>query len=121
MKWKFCAVLLLFCFLFSPLYSESSEELIIPDLIPTEEYVLTGQDLITLYTTINNLSETKNEYKSLRDEALTISENALELAKEYEKENQQLVLQNNFLIGTTVVSVGVVVAGVVTLIVMNVN
>lgn len=98
---------------FSPLYSESETELTVPDLEPTEEYVMTGQDIMTLYQTINDLNETKNEYKNLTNETQTNSENALKLAKEYEKENRKLQLQNNFLVGGITVSVSVVVVGAI--------
>ena len=126
MRWKYFLVFCALFLLLSPAFSESETELEIevievPVLEPEAIYEMTGQDIMTLYTTINNLNEIKNEYKSTRDNALTISQNALKLAKEYEKENQKLVLQNSFLIGTTVVSVGVVAAGIITLVVMNVN
>ena len=111
--WKYFLALLLAFSLLLPVYSESATELEIPDLEPEAEYVMTGQDIMTLYQTINDLSKTKNEWKNLTLETQTNSENALELAKEYEKENKKLTLQNNFLIGGITVSVGVVVAGAV--------
>ena len=74
---------------------------------------MTGQDILTLYQTINDLNETKNEWKNLTLEAQTSSENALELAKEYEKENKKLALENNLLIGGITVSVGVAVVGAI--------
>lgn len=52
---------------------------------------------------------------------MTTSQNALKLAKEYAEKNEKLTLLNNFFIGTTVCSVGIVVAGVITLVVMNIN
>ena len=113
MRWKFCLV---FCALFSlalPLSSESETELEIPELEPEAVYEIQGQDLITLYTTIKELNETKNEWKNLTLESQTNSKNALELAKEYEKENKKLTLKNNFLIGGITVSVGVVVVGAI--------
>ena len=110
---KFCVVLALLSLLFSPVYSESETELKIPELEPEAVYEMTGQDIMTLYQTINDLNETKNEWKNLTLEAQTNSENALELAKEYEKENKKLTLQNNFLIGGITVSVGVVVVGAI--------
>ena len=112
--WKYFLALLLAFSLLLPVYSESATELKIPDLEPEAEYVMTGQDILTLYQTINDLNETKNEWKNLTLETQTNSKNALELAKEYEKENKKLTLQNNFLIGTTVFSVGVCVAGIIT-------
>ena len=111
--WKYFLALLLAFSLLLPVYSESATELEIPDLEPEAEYVMTGQDIMTLYQTINDLSKTKNEWKNLTLETQTNSENALELAKEYEKENKKLTLQNNFLIGGITVSVGVVVVGAV--------
>lgn len=111
--WKYFLALLLAFSLLLPVYSESATELEIPDLEPEAEYVMTGQDIMTLYQTINDLNKTKNEWKNLTLETQTNSENALELAKEYEKENKKLTLQNNFLIGGITVSVGVVVAGAV--------
>lgn len=114
MKWRYFLAFLLLSLVSLPVFSESETEFEVPELEPEAIYEMKGQDIMTLYLTINNLSEMKNGYK-------TTSQNALKLAKEYESENQKLVLQNNFLIGTTVVSVGVVVAGVVTLVVMNIN
>lgn len=111
--WKyFLALLLAFSLLF-PAFSESATELEIPDLEPEAEYVMTGQDIMTLYQTINDLNERKNEWKNLTLEVQTNSENALELAKEYEKENKKLMLQNNLLVGGITISVGIVVVGAV--------
>ena len=111
--WKYFLALLLAFSLSLPAFSESTTELEIPDLEPEAEYVMTGQDIMTLYQTINDLNETKNEWKNLTLETQTNSKDALELAKEYEKENRQLQLQNNFLIGGVTVSVGVVVVGAI--------
>ena len=111
--WKYFLALLLAFSLLLPVYSESATELKIPDLEPEAEYVMTGQDILTLYQTINDLNETKNEWKNLTLETQTNSKNALELAKEYEKENKKLTLQNNFLVGGITLSVGVVVVGAV--------
>ena len=111
--WKYFLALLLAFSLSLPVFSESTTELEIPDLEPEAEYVMTGQDIMTLYQTINDLNETKNEWKNLTLEAQTNSENALELAKEYEKENKKLTFQNNFLIGGITVSVGVAVVGAI--------
>ena len=113
MKWKFCLVFCALSLLFWPVYSERETELKIPELEPEAEYVMTSQDIMTLYQTINDLNETKNEWKNLTLEAQTNSENALELAKEYEKENKKLTLENNFLIGGITISVGVVVVGAI--------
>ena len=117
--WKYFLVLLLVFSLLPPVYSESETELEIPDLEPDAIYEMTGQDLMTLYCTIKNLNETKNEWRNLTLEIQTNSENVLELAKEYEKENKKLQLQNNFLIGSTVFSVGICVAGVITFFCLN--
>lgn len=111
--WKYFLALLLAFSLLLPVYSESATELEIPDLEPEATYEIQGQDLMTLYQTINDLNETKNEWKNLTLETQTNSENALELAKEYEKENKKLQLQNNFLVGGITISVGVVVVGAV--------
>ena len=111
--WKYFLALLLAFSLSLPAFSESTTELEIPDLEPEAEYVMTGQDIMTLYQTINDLNETKNEWKNLTLETQTNSKDALELAKEYEKENRKLQLQNNFLIGGVTVSVGVVVVGAI--------
>ena len=113
MKWKFCLVFCALSLLFSPVYSESETELKIPELEPEAVYEMNGQDIMTLYQTINDLNETKNEWKNLTLEAQTNSENALELAKEYEKENKKSTFQNNFLIGGITVSVGVAVVGAI--------
>ena len=113
MRWKYFLALLLAFSLFSPVYSESETELKIPELEPEAVYEMTGQDIMTLYQTINDLNETKNEWKNLTLETQTNSENALELAKEYEKENKKLTLENNLLIGGITVSVGVAVVGAI--------
>ena len=121
MRWKYFLAFLLLFLLLLPAYSESETEFTVPDLIPTEEYVMTGQDLITLYTTIQDLNETKNSYKNLTDEMMTTSQNALKLAKEYASENQKLVLQNNFLVGGITISAGIIIVGTVVLIVDNIK
>ena len=113
MKWKFCLAFCALSLLFSPVYSEPETELKIPELEPEAVYEMTGQDIMTLYQTINDLNETKNEWKNLTLETQTNSKDALELAKEYEKENRKLQLQNNFLVGGITVSVSVVVVGAI--------
>ena len=111
--WKYFLALLLAFSLLLPASAESTTELEIPDLEPEAEYVMTGQDIMTLYQTIKELNETKNEWKNLTLETQTNSKDALELAKEYERENRKLRLQNNFLVGGITISVGVVVVGAV--------
>lgn len=119
--WKFYLAFLLLFLVPSLLFSESSETLEIPELEPTEEYVMTGEDIMTLYQTINDLNKTKEEWRNLTLETQTNSQNALELAKEYEKENKKLQLQNNFLVGGITISVGICVAGVITFLVTNIK
>ena len=111
--WKYFLALLLAFSLSLQAFSESTTELEIPDLEPEAIYEIQGQDLITLYTTIKELNETKNEWKNLTLETQKNSKDALELAKEYEKENRKLQLQNNFLIGGVTITVGVVVVGAI--------
>ena len=111
--WKYFLALLLAFSLSLPAFSESETEFTVPDLEPEAIYEIQGQDLITLYTTIKELNETKNEWKNLTLETQTNSIDALELAKEYEKENRKLQLQNNFLVGGITISVGVAVVGAV--------
>ena len=106
MKWKFCLVFCALSLLFSPVYSESETELKIPELEPEAVYEMTGQDIMTLYQTINDLKNTKQE-------TMRILENAMIYLNEYEKENKKLTLQNDFLIGGITVSVGVVVVGAI--------
>ena len=113
--WKFCLVLLLAFSLSLPAFSESETELKIPELEPEAVYEIQGKDLITLYTTIKELNETKNEWKNLTLEAQTNSENALELAKEYEKENKKLTLENNLLIGGVCVSATISISALILL------
>ena len=113
MKWKYFLVLLLAFSLLLPVYSESETEFTVPELEPEAEYVMTGQDIMTLYQTIKDLNETKNEWKNLTLETQTNSEDAVKLAKEYEKENKKLQLQNNLLIAGITVSVGVGVVGAI--------
>ena len=119
--WKFCLVFSLLFLVLSQSSAESETELEIPDLEPEATYEIQGQDLMTLYQTINNLNETKNEWKNLTLETQTNSENALELAQEYEKENRKLTLQNNFLIGGITVSAGLCVVSTIMLIVTNIK
>ena len=111
--WKFYLVFFLLSLVLSQLSAESTTELEIPDLEPEAEYVMTGQDIMTLYQTINDLNETKEEWKNLTLETQTNSKDALELAKEYERENRKLLLQNNFLVGGVTVTVVVVVVGAI--------
>ena len=117
--WKFYLAFSLLFLASSLLYSESETELEIPNLEMEATYEIQGKDLITLYTTINDLNETKTEYKNLTTEMMGILNDAKTLAQEYEKENKKLTLQNNFLIGTTVFSVGVCVSGVITFMCLN--
>ena len=121
MRWKYFLVFCALFLLLSPAFSESETELIIPELELEATYEVQGQDLMILYQTIKDLSETKNEYKNLTEEMLTTSQNALKLAKEYEKENKKLTLQNNFLIGGITISAGICVVGTVMLIVTNIK
>ena len=112
--WKKYFLLLLLAFSLSlPAFSESETEFTVPDLEPEAIYEIQGQDLMTLYQTISDLNETKNEWKNLTLETQKNSKDALELAKEYEKENRKLQLQNNFLVGGVTISVGVVVVGAI--------
>ena len=111
--WKYFLALLLAFSLLLPVYSESETEFTVPNLEPETIYEMTGEDIMTLYQTINDLNETKNEWKNLTLETQTNSKNALELAKEYERENKKLTLQNNFLVGGITVTVGVVVVGAI--------
>ena len=117
--WKYFLALLLAFSLLLPVYSESETELTVPSLEPDATYEMKGEDILTLYQTINDLTDTKNEWRNLTLEIQTNSENVLELAKEYEKENNKLQLQNNFLIGSTVFSVGICVAGVISFFCLN--
>ena len=117
--WKYFLALLLAFSLSLPAFSESETELTVPELEPEAEYVMTGQDIMTLYQTINDLNGTKTEYKNLTNEMMTTLNDAKTLAQEYEKENKKLTLQNNFLIGSTVFSVGICVAGVITFFCLN--
>ena len=117
--WKFCLAFSLLFLASSLLYSESETELTVPSLEPDATYEMKGQDIMDLYQTVIDLNETKEAWKNLTLETQTNSENALELAQEYAKENKKLTLSNNFLIGTTVCSVGICVAGVITFICLN--
>ena len=117
--WKFYSAFFLLFLVLSPLSAESETELTVPSLEPTEEYIMKGQDIMDLYQTVIDLNETKTSYKNLTNEMMTTLNDAKTLAQEYEKENKKLQLQNNFLIGTTVCSVSVCVAGVITFICLN--
>ena len=104
MKWKFCLVLLLAFSLSLPLYSESETE--VPNLEPTEEYVMMGQDIMTLYQTIRGLKSSKNEIMKTLERAETY-------LNEYEKENKKLIIKNKFLVGGVCVSIGVSVGALI--------
>ena len=111
--WKYFLAFCALSLLSSPAFSEPETEFEIPELEPETEYVMVGQDLITLYTTINDLNNAKNEWKNLTNETLQTLKDAETLAQDYEKENKKLQLQNNFLVGGITISVGVVVAGAI--------
>ena len=113
MRWKYFLALLLAFSLLLPLSAEPETEFEIPDLESEATYEIQGKDLITLYTTINDLNGTKTEYQNLTNETFQTLEDAVKLAKEYEKENKKLTFQNNFLVGGITVSVGVVVVGAI--------
>ena len=119
MRWKYFLALLLAFSLLLPAFSESETELTVPSLEPEATYEIQGKDLMTLYTTINDLNETKNEWRNLTNEMMETLEDARTSLEEYEKENNKLQLQNNFLIGSTVFSVGICVAGVITFFCLN--
>ena len=119
--WKFYLAFSLLFLVPSLLFSESETEFTVPDLEPEATYEIQGQDLMTLYQTIKDLNETKKAWKNLTLETQTNSKNALELAKEYEKENKKLQLQNNFLVGGITISVGICVAGVITFLVTSIK
>lgn len=119
MRWKFCLVFSLLFLASSLSYSESKTELKIPDLEPDAIYEMRGQDIMDLYKTVIDLNETKTEYKNLTNEMMGTLNDAKTLAQEYEKENKKLQLSNNFLIGTTVCSVGICVVGVITFLCLN--
>ena len=106
MKWKFCLVFCALSLLFSPVYSESETELKIPELEPEAVYEMTGQDIMTLYQTINDLKNTKQE-------TMRILENAMIYLNEYEKENKKLAIKNKLLVGGVCVSVGVSVGALI--------
>ena len=119
MRWKFCLVFSLLFLASSLSYSESKTELKIPDLEPDAIYEMRGQDIMDLYKTVIDLNETKTEYKNLTNEMMGTLNDAKTLAQEYEKDNKKLQLSNNFLIGTTVCSVGICVVGVITFLCLN--
>lgn len=113
--WKYFLALLLAFSLLLPVYSESATELEIPDLEPEATYEIQGQDLITLYQTINDLNETKNEWKNLTNEMMGILNDAQALCHEYEKENKKLQLQNKLLIGGVYVSATISIGALILL------
>ena len=111
--WKYFLAFCALSLLSSPAFSESETEFEIPELEPAEEYVMTGQDIMDLYKTVIDLNETKTKYQNLTDETFQTLKDARTLLGELENENEKLVLENNFLIGTTVCSIGICVAGVI--------
>lgn len=121
MRWKFCLAFSLLFLVSSLLYSESETELTVPSLEPDAIYEMRGQDIMDLYQTVIDLNETKTEYKNLTTEMMGTLNDAKTLAQEYEKENKKLQQSNNFLIGTTVCSVGICVVGVITFLCLNIK
>ena len=111
--WKYFLAFCALSLLSLPAFSESETELTVPDLEPTEEYVMMGQDIMDLYKTVIDLNETKTKYQNLTNETFQTLKDARTLLGELENENEKLVLENNFLIGTTVCSIGICVAGVI--------
>ena len=111
--WKYFLAFCALSLLSLPAFSEPETELEIPELEPETEYVMTGEDIMTLYQTVIDLNETKNEWENLTNETFQTLKDARTLLGELENENEKLVLENNFLIGTTVCSIGICVAGVI--------
>lgn len=111
--WKYFLAFCALSLLSLPAFSESETELEIPNLKPEAEYVMTGQDLMTLYQTINDLNETNAEYKNLTNEMMKTLGCATTFLVEYADENEKLRISNRFLIGGITVSVGVVVTGAI--------
>ena len=114
---KFYVVLLLASLLSLPSFSESEIE--VPELEPETEYVMMGQDIMTLYQTINDLNETKNEWENLTNGMMKTLKDAQTLLHEYADENKKLVIKNKILFGTTVVSVSICLTGVLTYFCLN--
>lgn len=117
--WKYFLAFCALSLLSLPAFSESETELEVPDLEPTEEYVMAGQDIMTLYQTINELNETKTEYQNLTDEMMETLKDAQILLNEYAEENKKLIIKNKILFGTTVVSVSFVATGLLSYILLN--
>ena len=111
--WKYFLAFCALSLLSLPAFSESETEFTVPNLEPEATYEIQGQDLMTLYQTINDLNETKIEYQNLTDEMMKTLEDAETYLNECANENEKLIFQNNFLIGTTVCSIGICVAGVI--------
>ena len=111
--WKYFLAFCALSLLSLPAFSESETEFTVPNLEPEATYEIQGQDLMTLYQTINDLNETKIEYQNLTNGMMKTLEDARTLCHEYANENEKLIFQNNFLIGTTVCSIGICVAGVI--------
>ena len=116
---KFCVVLALLFLASLPLFSESEIE--VPELEPTEEYVMIGEDIMTLYQTISDLNETKTEWENLTNEMMKTLEDAVKLSNEYEKENKKLLIKNKILFGITVVSVSFVATGLLSYLLLNIT
>ena len=110
--WKKFYVALALLFLASlPLFSDSEIE--VPELEPETVYEMTGEYIMTLYQTINDLNETKNEWENLTNETMKTLEDVMTLAQEYEKENKKLRISNKVLFGGITVSVGVSVGAII--------
>ena len=112
--WKYFLAFCALSLLSLPAFSEPETEFEIPELEPTEEYVMMGEDIMTLYQTINELNETKTEYQSLTNEMMKTLEDAQTLYHEFANENEKLIIKNKILFGTTVVSVTFITTGIIT-------
>ena len=108
---KFCVALALLFLASLPLSAEPEIE--VPELEPETEYVMMGQDIMTLYQTINDLNETKNEWSNLANGMMKTLKDAQTLCHELEGENKKLTIKNKLLVGGITVSVGICVTGII--------
>lgn len=117
---KLCAVLLTFCFLFMPLFSEETEtetefnyDEIVDKIEPEAQYWFTGEEVIMF---LQALEEAENDYDEIVEYSIAwecLANEAMKRLKASNEENEQLQIENTLLIGGITLSVGISVCGAI--------